>query len=621
MVSRSEPDTQLSVERGVGSLDGRVHGCICPLCRAPMTIRLWLMTADCWRCGTSAALSYEDLRAALRGPRSAGDKPETPAAAPRIDPREHKGKRSAKEGREGQRSETPGAAASLWPAASATLRGPLAPPRAAADRALADEDQLLEPSGFRSLLAWLISAIVHLLMMILLGLLTTSPREKTSQLDLVLSVDFDRRRIEGELPNTRAGPAISDFDLPVARQPQTQRQLKQLQEADELARELRPDPNEPVPFMHKLNRTREDLRSRDSYRRMHATRDPRVRAEIVRQEGGTTLTEASVARALRWMARQPNDDGSWSIHAFHDAQQCRGRCNDVGRIRSDPGGTALALQAFLGAGQTHRSGKYRDVVAHGLQYLLRVQDDDGDLRGRNSDRQAGMYVHAQAAIVLCEAYKLTGDWTLHNPAQRAIDFLCSAQHRRGGWRYLPGQAGDTSVIGWQLMALHTAKAAYLDVPDDVLRKASRYLDRAQVDEDGALYAYQPGGGPTAAMTAEGLLSRMYLGWNRSDPGLQLGVAYLIEVHSPTRQEPNIYYWYYATQVMHHWGGRPWHDWNLDMRDILVTSQKTRGHEAGSWDPRTPHGHFGGRLYMTALACCTLEVYYRHAPLYRRIRLD
>jgi hypothetical protein len=73
--------------------------------------------------------------------------------------------------------------------------------------------------------------------------------------------------------------------------------------------------------------------------------------------------------------------------------------------------------------------------------------------------------------------------------------------------------------------------------------------------------------------------------------------------------------------MHHWGGPLWYRWNGQMSDLLVRTQVTRGHEAGSWDPISPHGHQGGRLYMTSLACCTLEVYYRHAPLFRKIDLD
>jgi hypothetical protein len=231
-----------------------------------------------------------------------------------------------------------------------------------------------------------------------------------------------------------------------------------------------------------------------------------------------------------------------------------------------------------------------------------------------------MYVHAQAALVLCDAFKLTGDEALRPAAQAAIDFICAAQHREGGWRYAPGESCDTSVIGWQLMALHSARAAFLDVPADVFALAAEYLDSAQTQDDGSRYAYRPGDRETPSMTAEGLLSRMYLGWNTGDEGLGRGVAWLVSRHLPERRDPNIYYWYYATQVMHHWGGEPWFEWNSHIRDVLVITQETRGHEAGSWDPNTPHGHQGGRLYMTALACCTLEVYYRHAPLYRKIDL-
>jgi hypothetical protein len=53
-----------------------------------------------------------------------------------------------------------------------------------------------------------------------------------------------------------------------------------------------------------------------------------------------------------------------------------------------------------------------------------------------------------------------------------------------------------------------------------------------------------------------------------------------------------------------------------MKTLLTDLQDETGHEAGSWRPQGHHDTAGGRLYMTALAVCTLEVYYRHLPLYR-----
>jgi hypothetical protein len=81
----------------------------------------------------------------------------------------------------------------------------------------------------------------------------------------------------------------------------------------------------------------------------------------------------------------------------------------------------------------------------------------------------------------------------------------------------------------------------------------------------------------------------------------------------------MYYWYYGTQVMHHYGGPEWKAWNEAMRDMLIAMQETEGHRTGSWPPVGGHAPYAGRVYMTALAICNLEVYYRHMPLYRKPR--
>ena len=88
---------------------------------------------------------------------------------------------------------------------------------------------------------------------------------------------------------------------------------------------------------------------------------------------------------------------------------------------------------------------------------------------------------------------------------------------------------------------------------------------------------------------------------------------------PSYKDRNVYYWYYATQVMHHLEGDRWKRWNGRMRDLLVKNQVPNGKQAGSWNPTTPEpdrwGYQGGRLYVTCMSVYILEVYYRHLPIY------
>ena len=79
------------------------------------------------------------------------------------------------------------------------------------------------------------------------------------------------------------------------------------------------------------------------------------------------------------------------------------------------------------------------------EFLKRRQDP------KKGDFGGGMYAHGLATIAMCEAYGLTQDPNLRPYAQKAINFIVSAQHvSNGGWRYAPNQEGDTSVTGWQV---------------------------------------------------------------------------------------------------------------------------------------------------------------------------
>jgi hypothetical protein len=457
--------------------------------------------------------------------------------------------------------------------------------------------------------AWLVSLVFHLVLLTLLALIGF-PRDEGKAIVLNATVSHELRRPgQGEIEN----PAdVIKFDTPVPEELNLQdRQTREaILKADQEARELRMvedfDPDLP-----ELEDVKQLIGNPEGTTVAVMARDPRVRLELLKIEGGTTLTEAAVARGLRWLAGQQQAEGCWRLD---------------GGLRSNSAATSLALLPYLGAGQTHLTGRHKATVAKGVRWLVEHQGQDGDLR-IDSSGNSGMYAHGQGAIVLSEAYLMTGDDVLRQPAQKAIDFIVAAQYRDGGWRYRPAsetppheQVSDTSVVGWQLMALQSARAAKLKVPPETFELAGHYLDKAQ-SHDGARYAYQPRNRPTHVMTAEALLCRIYLGWDRSYPALLDGIRWLADEHLPAESEPNIYYWYYGTQAFHHVGGEEWDRWNRQMRDVLVAMQDKEGPHAGSWAPRGEHASAGGRVYMTSLAVCSLEVYYRHLPIFRQIDLE
>lgn len=331
------------------------------------------------------------------------------------------------------------------------------------------------------------------------------------------------------------------------------------------------------------------------------------RSLLLNREGGTPESERAVEWGLRWLMAHQRDDGSWDFD--HNKSACRGQCRNPGTEASTTAATAIALLPFLGAGYTHVEGEYQEVVKRGLYHLVRR----ALLTPHGTDLQEGtMYAQGLSAIALCEAYGMTQDPALKDLAQGALRFIVYAQDPKGGgWRYTPGQPGDTTVTGWQLMALKSGQMARLEVPAPTLYLAERFLSSVQ-SEDGARYGYMTPQ-PRDTTTAIGLLCRMYTGWRRNHPGLQKGVAYLCQWGT---SEDNLYYNYYATQVLHHWGGTDWEKWNRKMRDYLIATQATNSHEAGSWYFSGGQGQVGGRLYNTAMAVMTLEVYYRYMPLYR-----
>jgi Prenyltransferase and squalene oxidase repeat len=346
-----------------------------------------------------------------------------------------------------------------------------------------------------------------------------------------------------------------------------------------------------------------------------------TRMQAVAAGGGNTESEACVARGLAWIAKHQAPDGHWSLDGFNQ----HGHCNCTGFGQNDDiAATAFGVLPFLGAGETHKKkrspGKndidYSKNVDLALKYLMSKQARDGNFGGT-------MYSHGLATIAVCEAYGMTSDPLLKPYAQRAINFIRAAQSDNGGWRYSPREGGDTSVTGWQVMALKSGQMANLDVDDarnPTLAKASKWLNSCMT-ADGSGYGYQgPDTAPT--MTAVGLLCRLYMGTGPRNSGIVGGVNRLKQTPPPNGLN-SMYYYYYATQVMHHVGGDAWTFWEPKMRQMLMAKQDKgadpkRRHQAGSWSPAGDmFAGSGGRLMSTSLSVLTLEVYYRHLPLYQR----
>ena len=305
-------------------------------------------------------------------------------------------------------------------------------------------------------------------------------------------------------------------------------------------------------------------------------------------------TKEAVASGLRWLAGQQREDGNWNFSAGPHP----------GNLTECPGAaTSMVLLPFLRAGHTHQDGIHQGVVSKGLTYVTRRMKQVGPNTQSLIEPGARMYGHALATIAFCEAYERTGSRNLRVQAQSAVSFIIYAQDPKGGgWRYEPRQAGDTSVTGWQVSALQIAADAGLRVPPATTVLVHRFLNSVQTDE-GAYYGYNSPG-QSEVTTAIGLLCRTYLRGEKDNPALERGVQRIVQTGA---SQNNLYYNYYATQLMRRRGGESWKNWRPAIRGMLLASQTKEGEEAGSWYVRHQWADSGGALYCTAMAIMTLQI--------------
>ncbi|NIP85016.1 MAG: hypothetical protein GTO03_05420, partial [Planctomycetales bacterium] len=440
----------------------------------------------------------------------------------------------------------------------------------------------------RAVPAWLLSCLLHGLLIIMLGLIPLLIiREEPVELTASFSEEM------GELTELET---LGDVELlvPDTIVPQVADEFEIVEEPQPLLA--------PQPVIPNFDGLVADI-GPSQMGQLLSGRQGGMKQSLLAAYGGSSQTEGAVLAGLEWLARRQDADGSWSLSGLaKDTRRKSAAYEFGGQTENKAAATALAMLAFQGYGQTHLGGPhppFLPVMERAQEALRRRQTDRGDftrVQGRQEtpiSTHHAFYTQAICTFALCELYAMSEDSAVRGPAQKGVDYLIASQDQAGGWRYGHRSGSDLSVTGWVVMALQSARMAGLEVPQNTLYRISGFLDSVSF-EGGRLYGYTPASRWSLAMTAEGLLCRQYLGWKIDHEKLLEGVEVLLD--NPIDGNPqDVYYWYYATQVLHNMEGDSWTQWNQVMSRYLPDKQLKKGREHGSWTPRRDAwGDAGGR---------------------------
>jgi len=354
---------------------------------------------------------------------------------------------------------------------------------------------------------------------------------------------------------------------------------------------------------------RNDIQSPLVMKGLFAGRSAGGRANALRSYGGQwgKYTESAVIKALEWLKRKQNPDGSWGPNKTAM--------------------TGMALLTFLAHGETTSSEEYGETVEKAIRYLISQQDAEG--RFCKTDNQPGPYAHGVATYAISEAYGLTRIPSLKPVMEKAVQIILNGQQPKGGWNYnySKGARRDTSVAGWQIQALKSAYIAGAENPGlhAALEKAVEDLKSVQDPESGRFYYTDKASHKTDSITGIAVLCMQLLG-HAKDREARAGLQALTGTSCNWRKPDPwpLYAWYYLTQAKFHQGGQTWSGWNSKFARVYVKNQN----EDGSWtSPGANSEHQHGKevnlgpVYSTTLAALTLQVYYRFLPTYKSIAVE
>ena len=328
---------------------------------------------------------------------------------------------------------------------------------------------------------------------------------------------------------------------------------------------------------------------------------------------GGAATEGAVLRALRWLKKNQESDGSWK--------------GDVMNV--PPAMTAMALLAYLAHGETPQSPEFGATVKKAIDWFLTNQDASGHFKGKDGND----YSQPIATYALCEAYGLTQHPSIKDAAIKAVTLVVKGQHANGGFNYNLNQEArdDTSYMAWCSQSLKAAKMAGLepDVPglEAAIKKAVAGF-KLNADPNGGFGYTTPGhtglscaGALCAPREAEVLKTMKFLE--------TCTFSFATPNQQPYGNGSQIYYWYYLTQAKFQHSPETFAAWNKLFSPELCKQQLIEKNaiegpdgkmvDIGHWE--TPCGkgeHTGGLVQDTCLCTLMLEVYYRYLPSFKKI---
>ncbi|MDZ4401142.1 prenyltransferase/squalene oxidase repeat-containing protein [Prosthecobacter sp.] len=320
------------------------------------------------------------------------------------------------------------------------------------------------------------------------------------------------------------------------------------------------------------------------------------RLKLLTKRGGLPGAEDAVQRALDWLGRMQNEDGSW------------GKTYKVAM-------TGFAVLCFLGHGDTVDSAKYGREVTRGVHFLTEVSAKNEGLLATVPRSNGACYEHGIATYALGEVYAMArfGQKDL-GPVVEAFDsgvrIILKGQTEAGGWlyNYRPGPNGDMSVTGWQYQALKAARQTRLNFPtlEQQIHKTERFLLHMRGPRGG--FGYQEPA-DRESLTGAGVLGLQMFNPQEHRMAIIEGLQFILSGQGKKRWSgADVYAWYYNTQAAFNFGGTAWERWNAIFQKELLQNQQLDGH----WSHRSASkAKFDSDLFCTVLCTLMLEVYYRY----------